>query len=289
MPRGASLTAEWVCLLRALEQARPASDRVVDDPLAARFLRPSLYAALRLATIRTPLRVAPLDWGALPAGPAADFVAARHRYIDDALVAALAAGVTQVVVLGAGYDTRAWRCADTLGDRLVWEVDFPATQARKRQILGWQPDLSVDRVRFVPVDFSHQDFGDRLVSQGFPVGESTLFVWEGVSMYLDRATVGHTLDTLRQLGGPGSRLVADFWQRPRGGPWGALSTAGARLFGVIGEPLRFALRQDAAPAFLLDHGFALDELLDAATLAERYRGRRGLFYAPLFVARASAA
>ncbi|TNF25660.1 MAG: SAM-dependent methyltransferase [Deltaproteobacteria bacterium] len=286
MPRGASLTAEWVCLLRALERARPEPRRILDDPFAERFLRPSQRALLRAATRPMPLRAAPLDWSLLPF---ADFVAARHRYMDDALRAAVGDGITQVVLLGAGYDTRAWRLADALGERVVWEVDFPATQARKRAVLADDPELRSDRVRFVPVDFTREDFVDGLVDHGFPVGRRTLFIWEGVSMYLDRDTVARTLDALRELGGAGSRIVADFWHEPRGPrPWVLAQTVGARLFGVIGEPLRFQVPQHEAGSLLARHGFRLDELVDTAALAARYRHGRRFLYAPLFLAHATA-
>jgi len=270
MPRGPSLTAEWVCLLRALERSRPEPQRILDDPLAVRFLRPSLRLVLRGLAAPTTRRLLPGELGYLPTGLFADFVAARHRYIDDALVAAVGSGIRQVVLLGAGYDTRAWRFAAILGDRPVWELDFPPTQARKRRILAQQRDLRQDRVRFVPVDFANEDFAERLVAAGFERGHRTLFIWEGVSMYLDEGTVAHTLRVLHALGGPGSVAVADYWHAPLGHPaWVTAQRFGARLFGAIGEPLRFQLDRVRAEAFLARHGFHLDERVGSKSLAVR--------------------
>ena len=289
MPRGPSLTAEWVCALRVLERARPPAHRVLDDPLAERFLRPPLRRLLAWLVDPPLLRGLPASWPRLPADPVTNFIAARHRCMDDALVDAARDGVEQVVLLGAGYDTRAWRFADVLGDRPVWELDFPATQARKRAILARQPDLDPDRIRFVPVDFIHQDFAERLVAAGFPIGARTLFIWEGVSMYLDEDTVARTLESLRRLSSAGSRIVADFWYEPAGHPlWILAHRYGARMFGTIGEPLRFQLDPSAASAFLARHGFRLDTRLDTDDLAARYAMGGRILFAPLFLAHATA-
>lgn len=144
-------------------------------------------------------------------------------------------------------------------------------------------------MRFVPVDFAREDFAERLVASGFEQGRRTLFIWEGVSMYLDEGTVAHTLHALHALGGLGSVAVADYWHAPLGHPaWVTAQRLGARLFGAIGEPLRFHLEHAGAVAFLARHGFRLDERVGSKALAERYgRGRR-ILYAPLFLTHATA-
>ena len=307
MPRGASVTAEVVCLLRALEQGRAPSERIIDDPLAARMLGPAwawaaspplpqLLAALDSLAGPTrglhPGPTWPEAW-ALPLAPLQmlHYVAARHRFIDDALLAALAAGATEVVLLGAGLDTRAWRLAPALAGRPVWELDFPATQALKRARLAQgRPPLDPAAARFVPVDFVREDFGERMVAAGFPVGAPTVWIWEGVSMYLDRAAVEATLATIHRLGGPGSTLVADFWAEPDGHPlWRLAHRLGARTFGAIGEPLRFQLPAGEAPPLLAAHGFTLRDLAQGSTLAARYAMRRRPVFAPLYVVSATAA
>jgi methyltransferase (TIGR00027 family) len=122
-----SRTAEVVCLMRAYEHTKPASRRIVDDPYARWFLRPVARAALaNRGTSRRLERYA---------GWANDglvrFLVAHHRYIDDTLTRALRGRVEQVVILGGGYDTRAYRFAPALRGRPVYEVDHSATSARK--------------------------------------------------------------------------------------------------------------------------------------------------------------
>ena len=116
-----SRTAEAVCLMRAYEHAKPAVDRVLDDPYARWFLRPLARAALATSDAgRDIQRYA--EWAT---DGLVRFVIARHRYIDDALAQALRGRVQQVVVLGAGYDMRAYRFAAALRGRPLYEVDHP--------------------------------------------------------------------------------------------------------------------------------------------------------------------
>src|SRR5262249_43732412 len=121
-----SQTAEVVCLMRASDQRRPSAERILDDPYARWFLGPMSRAAL--ASWEASGRGGKLAERLSPGLTA--FVLTRHRWIDDCLRRALARDVEQVVLLGAGYDTRAYRFASELAGRPVFEVDFPATSRR---------------------------------------------------------------------------------------------------------------------------------------------------------------
>jgi len=285
MPRGTSLTAELVCALRALETARPPEVRVLSDPYAERFLRPAIRALIRGRLTREAYRL-----GLLPVAPGgvAEFVVGRHRYIDDALLAAVGRGVRQVVILGAGYDARPHRFADELAGVTVYELDFPDTQARKRGLLAGLSALP-GHAHYVAVDFERDGFDARLRDAGFAVGAPTFVIWEGVAMYLREATVIDTLARLRGLAGEGSEVVADFWHHPSSPPaWRESVRVAAAALRTIGEPLGFDLAPARAAAFLADHGFRVDERLDQRILSARYGlGTSRSLAAPLFVLRAS--
>lgn len=266
-----SRTAEIVCLCRATEQRHAKEDRILDDPLAVGFLSPPLRAALAAGTLLHRVIPSARAPGLVP------FVLARHRFIDDALLAALPR-VTQVLVLGAGYDTRAWRFAEALGERPVFEVDHPATGARKRSRLD-AIGLDPRRVTRVAVDFQRERLDARLLEQGFVPGRPTFVVWEGVSMYLDGHAVRGTLDTLATLCGPASELAMDFWYAVRPSGVGAVAlNLGSYLPGIVGEPVTFGLHPRDAASFLAPHGWTLAELATASTLEPRYvrDGRRVL-------------
>ncbi len=263
-----SQTAETVCLFRASDRMRPPADRVVDDPYAELFLGAGARAAL--AAFRATGWLGRRAERRVP-GIAA-FVVARHRQIDEWLASALGAGAEQVVLLGAGYDTRAYRFAPSLLGRRVCELDFPATSERKQRILHQnEADLPEVDVEHVAIDFLSEKLDEKLLSAGFRPGTRTFFVWEGVSMYLTRRAVKDTLAALHRVAGLGSELAMDWWYLVDDPT--ALGTAhrtGPAFLHVLGEPVTLSLHPEDAPAFLEREGYELVELADAATLQERF-------------------
>jgi methyltransferase (TIGR00027 family) len=266
MPVGASRTAEIVCFARAGEAMRPASRRIVDDPYARVFLRPMARSMLAGRSGRAPLPLA-----GTPA-ELTTFVLCRHRAIDDRLTLALDAGVEQVVVLGAGYDTRAWRFAEKLGGRPVWEVDFPATARRKEGLARRHAaELPATTLHRVAVDFERESFAQRLEASGFFVGARTFFVWEGVSMYLTRRAVKESLDAMRGLGGAGSELVADFWYLvDAADSVSFLRRLQPNLLALLGEPVLFGIHPEDVGDFLARRRITAREVLEASDLEARY-------------------
>src|SRR5262249_23199429 len=111
------------------------------------------------------------------------FIAVRHRFAEDALALAIEQGVLQVVVLGAGLDTWAYR--SPLSQRVrIFEVDHPATQEWKRQLLA-EAEIEVPpSLTFAPIDFERQNLGDGLANGGFSPDAATFFMWLGVVPYL---------------------------------------------------------------------------------------------------------
>ena len=195
-------------MARALEHLKPAAERVVDDPWAQYFLS-SAGATSARRVVRTAVtgrvlrRLGPIG---------TTYVPLRHRFIDEHLTAALDAGVTQVVLLGAGYDTRAYRFADQLDGRPVFEVDLaPISRAKAATIAKHEDEFPDANVVRVEIDFESQALTDVLSDAGCAVGDSTFFVWEGVPMYLTRAAVKATLDAVHELSGAGSQIAHDMW------------------------------------------------------------------------------
>ncbi|HEY4221464.1 MAG TPA: SAM-dependent methyltransferase [Myxococcota bacterium] len=284
-----SKTAELVCFFRALERRRK-SGRIVDDPHAHLFLGRSLKAALRAAEAAGPLSEIPARF--LPG--LATFVIARHRFIDDALTQALsvtgADRFAQVVLLGAGYDTRAYRFAEQLAGRPVFEVDFPSTGRRKDDLVRKNAkDLPGSVVRRVEVDFLSETFDGPLLRAGFMKGARTFFVWEGVSMYLTRAAVKQTISLMRALGGPGSELCCDFWFLLDAPDLRAAAhRLSASLLQLLGEPVLFGIHPEDAPPFLQGLGFDVVDTGTPAALAQRYVTDRRDVYGAMYVAHARA-
>ena len=130
----------------------------------------------------------------------------RTRFIDEAMEAALAEGAGQVVILGSGFDARAYRLESARGAR-VFEVDEPATLAAKRERIEARLGAMPAHVSLVAMDFERDDLAERLAAAGFAAGEPSFFIWEGVTGYLSAEAVDATLRELAALGAPGSRVV----------------------------------------------------------------------------------
>ncbi|HEY8300859.1 MAG TPA: SAM-dependent methyltransferase [Jatrophihabitans sp.] len=268
-----SATAQAVTLYRALERRRPAAQRIVDDPYAALFLTTGSQRLVVALSHATPLRdlAARHDLGGL-----STYVLCRHRFIDEHLLAAT--DVEQVLVLGAGYDSRAHRFAPQLAGRPVFEVDLPPLSRRKAAIIAAHLDrFAVDAYTRVEIDFRRQALADVLAPAGFLTGARTFVVWEGVAPYLDATAVDTTLDALRALCGPGSTLAMDLWDGVGGqGLFAPLRRLGARAIALIGEPVTFGAVPVAARHLLRRHGFTVRDLAEADELTARYAtaGRR---------------
>jgi len=263
-----SRTAEAVCLFRATDQRRAPSDRILDDPYAKLFLGPVMRAAL--ATIEATGRLGTLAEQYAPG--LLTYVLCRHRYIDDCLATALHGPVAQVVLLGAGYDTRAYRFASSLHGRPVFELDVPATSRRKARIVEEHArELPHANVRRVEIDFVSGNIEEALIAAGFQRDARTFFVWEGVAMYLPRSAVKDTLARIRDLGAVGSALAMDFWYLLDATD--LLSTAyrsSASLLSLVGEPVVFALHPEDASPFMRRAGFEIVDIADTEELRHRY-------------------
>ena len=137
----------------------------------------------------------------------------RTRFIDEALERAIAGGATQVAILGAGFDSHAYRCRDLLAGARVFEIDRPVMQAFKRRrvhdVLGGPPD----NLTYVAIDFQHEDLREVLTRHGYDVAQRTFFILEGVTMYVPEEAVRATFGFVAAHP-PGSSIVFDFVSRP---------------------------------------------------------------------------
>jgi methyltransferase (TIGR00027 family) len=268
----ASRTAEYMALFRALEMNLGAERRICEDRFAAAFLSAPLRLVVTLSKSR--------PVGALIRGyidyrwPGARTSAvARTRFIDDVAAAALARGSEQVVILGAGFDARAYRIA-AMSRVPVFEVDHPSTSAAKRSIMESVLNSIPQRVRFVPIDFNSQQLPDMMKAAGYDADRPTLFIWEGVTNYLTEDAVDRTLRWCASAAG-GSRVAFTYVDRH------VLDTPevfyGTRkLFATLrnaNERWTFGWEPSHLFAYVASRGLVLDENLGAAEYRSRCFGR----------------
>ena len=243
------------------------------DPLADRFLpwpQRRVVAALRrtLATSTSSELVVNTLTGGL-----AGHAALRMAAVDRALADAVADGCRQVVVVGAGFDTRAWRLAAVADCRVV-EVDLPAIQQVKRRRLGDVEPVAAD-VAFAPADLSRDELARALAVTDHEPRHPTAWVWEAVAPYLPHADVEATVTAIARLSAAGSHLVMTVAHPDllgSGAVADLLSPAARGLFAGIGEPLRSTYDDAQVTDLLTRHGYRDVEVSDSADWA-RTRGR----------------
>ncbi|MCW2795181.1 SAM-dependent methyltransferase [Nocardioides sp.] len=254
-PGEPSRTAFGAAMLRALHQDLD-QPRIFTDPLAWRILgnRESLMEGAGQWE-RSRLR---------------RFIAVRHRFAEDSLAAAVLRGTQQVVVLGAGLDTLAYRNVEP-GLRF-YEVDHPATGRWKRERLADAGIEVPDAVSFVEVDFESESFLDELAATGFDAGGPAFFLWLGVVPYLSREAV---IDSLRTIGSiPGGEVVFDYISPVEQVPEPARldrEELTARV-AELGEPLRAGWDTGRLHHLLRESGFAEIEDLGRPEIRSRYLG-----------------
>lgn len=267
----ASRTAEHNALFRAIESWLPERRRLFEDPLARRFLTWPLSLVPPLARVpglrEILLRFIDARWPGVRSA-----LVARTRLIDATLEARLGRGIEQLVILGAGFDTRAYRLAGL--ERLaVFEVDHPDTQARKRRALARVFPALPKHVRLVASDFERRDLESVLGAAGYRETARSFILWEGVTGYLREAAVDSTLRWCARASA-GSLLLFTYLHRDvLTRPDAFVGTP--RLFAALeraGESFRFGIEPSELPGRLARHGLVLERDVAAAAYRRLYFG-----------------
>jgi methyltransferase (TIGR00027 family) len=197
--------------------------------------------------------------------------------MDGVLRKAIAGGVQQLVILGAGFDSRAYRFADRLAGTPTFEVDHPVTasvkRARVRRIFGTLPR----HVRYVDADLSVSgELEERLAAAGYRHELRTLVIWSGVTPYIPERGVDSVLRWIAQAGAPGSSIVFDYAYREAidGSAFFYGAPQLRRRVAETGEPLRFGLERNGVASFVAERGLELVSDLGPDQLERRYLVRR---------------
>jgi len=265
---GPSKTAGTIAAHRALESRKPEDKRVCYDPFAERLLDPHFSA---FGEFRLPKKPAYWLYEAIFPGFNGYFVA-RTRHIDEYLQACIQNGLEQLVILGAGYDSRAYRFEQLKGQAKIFEVDQPATQrvktAKLKAIFGRTPE----HVTFVPIDFTQETLGEKLYEKGYERQLNTLFIWEGVTMYITQEAVDAVLAFVVKNSGEGSSIIFDYTHlsvvKGTSSRWEAKTwRRGAKR---LNERLLFGIEEENIEGFLTQRGFDQINNANHIWLKQRY-------------------
>jgi methyltransferase (TIGR00027 family) len=265
-----SRTAQFVAATRALGALLPDDAQLMDDPFGAR-VAPGAVARLvalsrRMPSLRPLLRIA-----TAPMLPMIAYMQVRTRLIDDVVRTFTGFGGAQIVLLGAGFDARAARLSDALGGARFFEIDHPATQAKKRQLYGDLP------VTFVPWDFERDAMSTlaaRLAALGHDPARPTLTIWEGVTMYLYEPAIVDTVAAVRAWSAPGSQLCFSYVEKRQIDRPKLTTRIVKAAVRVWGEPWRFGWDPRALGSWLAMNDWRLISDDDVDSAGQRMLPRR---------------
>lgn len=272
-----SRTALRVAIRRAAHQLAD-SPPILNDPIAVRLITPTTVGPSYARDLERAMHPVARDFRAM--------MAARSRYAEDRLAAAITVGVRQYVILGAGLDTFAYRSpfADLSPALRVFEVDFPATQEWKRWVLSVSGVAVPENLVFAAMDFEHKALGDGLREAGVDPGAPAFFSWLGVVPYLTLEAFRATLETIARFPA-GSGVSFDY-----GFPPETLSAEKRAIFdrlagrvAMAGEPFQLFFTVEELEAEFRRAGFHRTEQFSTDDLNAHYFHNRadGLQLSPM--------
>lgn len=261
-----SRTAKWTCLCRAISSLEKNSCYRCDDRLALRLLPVFMSLLIRIPfTGRLFLRVA-------AAKGIYEYVIARTKYIDSVFRQTLSDQFSQILIFGAGFDTRALRFQEEVQQTRIFELDAAATQEAKvsqyhKRHLNIPPD-----VVFVSIDFDKESLSLKLEHVGFKRHERSLFILENVLMYLQPQSVDQAFQTIKELTAVGSEVVFDYIyasvlrnENIYYGEKGMIES-----MAKTAEQWHFGIEKGEIVQFLSRYGFELHDQRDSRDLEEMY-------------------
>ena len=264
--RKASGTAFGTLFIRAVHQLLDAQPLVLDDPAALTLLGEDHAREIKKnhKHHRTPA-----------ARAFRTHVVLRSRFAEDRLAEAVDRGITQYIILGAGFDTFAFRQPAWAGKLKIFEVDQPATQAQKISRLADANMAIPPNLRFADIDFEHESLLDGLIRHNVSLAEPTFFSWLGVTMYLQEEAIDTILRTVAGLPAP-SEIVFTFTQPPDllSGAESKFHSSLSQIVTNSGEPFVSFFTPAAIERKLRDTGFKKVAFLSNEEAEERYFRRR---------------
>ena len=208
-----------------------------------------------------------------------EYVIARTKYFDAAFIEALECGFDQIVIFGAGFDSRALRFHKLNKVTRIFELDAPITQQEKLKAYTSKRLFIPENLVFVPIDFNKESLADKTNQAGLIPGKKCLFMLEGVTMYLSQDAIESTFLFIKDVTGVGSLIVFDYI-------YGGVLRKENKYYGEkdiyktvaqVGEEWTFALEGSEVDPFLHKHGFRIKDQCGTQELEERYfRNSRGL-------------
>ena len=280
-------SAEAAAAARACESMLPGHKRLFYDPWAKYFVS-FKYSGFRLMDMLSRIPVLnhlvfgyadfvrkSIIWYMERLYPGGyGFVTVRTRYFDDQIETCIDSGIDQLIILGAGFDARAYRLSRLKGKVKVFEVDQPVTMNRKMELVKKVFGHLPHHVVYVLINFEKNNLADRLLESGYDPQAKSLFIWEAVAGYLTPAAVDEVLRFVADNPGCGHSIIFDypdisFIHEPEQSKEAATLH---RYHAKIGEPPQFGIAPKMIDKFLSERGFFNISSVSAESLGPVYFG-----------------
>lgn len=265
-----SETALFAALRRTLANKEFGDEKFGPDHLAEYFLPPHFRFFLKFKKIQANTKEKLNE--ALPG--LTEYMIARTAYFDGLFVDTLKKDFPQIVLLGIGYDTRAYRFAELNKGTKIFELDIAPTQNQKKIYLKKARIEIPKNVKFVSIDFNKEFLGDVLEKAGFEGQEKTLFIWEGVTYYLDAESVDATLNFVSKSSHPESIIAFDYTlsvsEENLANYYGVKEFAQTMREHHAAEELTFSIREGEIELFLEGRNLKMLEHLDNQEIEKKF-------------------
>lgn len=261
-----SKTAEFTCIIRYQSYLEKREQYKSDDYITLVIVNSFIKLLFKIPFVRNLFlrRIYPTGMY--------EYVISRTKFIDSELRKALQEGVEQILIFGAGFDSRGIRFCDISKNAVIFELDAPVTQTTKIERFKEKGIKIPENLIFIPIDFEKQSIPERLMESGFKKGRKSLFILEGLTMYLQPESVDETFKIIQEYAGVGSKVVFDYiyasvLRREN------LYEGEKELYQSVSkenEGFCFGIEKGSIDEFLSRYGFETLEILDSNALENMF-------------------
>lgn len=248
---GVSETAMIMASLRALSNYEEEESLRTNDTIAECFLPKERSSLLTTKSERGKIKAL------IPKG-LYEYVISRTKYIDRVLLDAVKNDTVQIVILGAGYDSRPYRLKNLLGNTKIFEVDAKPTQEQKISLLHKCGIEISKNITYVAVDFEKEELFKKIYESGYDAQEKTLFIWEGVTFYLPETTVIEMLKRIKENTIVGSKVCFDFQT--------IANKSDLIKTGIKEEEIKFGIQTGKIESFVSENGYTIVEHINSTDM-----------------------
>ena len=260
-----SRTAEYTCMTRAASFYEKIHQYKSNDYIAPQLLPKFFTPVIKVGIFRK------FFTNRFPSGMY-EYVIARTKFIDSVFQNAISNEFDQILIFGAGFDSRGIRFADLNKKTIIFELDAPVTQEAKIDQLKKRGIEINPNITFISIDFNKESLEDKLIESGFKENKKSLFILEGLTMYLDPEAIDNTFHVIDQFAGTGSEVVFDYVYLSvlRGENIYYGEPEVIKQLQNTNEPWSFGIEKGKLESFLKDRNLKLIQSLNSEDLENRF-------------------